>query len=41
LQRAVLPDRFVREAMDFANVQKVRAQTADNGTAALSTEIEC
>lgn len=41
LERAVLPDRFVRETMDFANVQKVRAQPADNGTAALSTEIEC
>ena len=41
LQRPVLPHRLVGKAMDFADVEDVRAQPADNRTTALSTEIEC
>jgi hypothetical protein len=41
LQRPVLPHRLVGKPMDFADVEDIPAQPADDRTTALSTEIEC
>ena len=40
VQRAVLPDRLVRESMDLTDVEDAGSQPADDSAAAFGAEIE-